>query len=130
MPAARWIDGQSPDRIARLGITRTYQNIRLFANMSAIENILVGMEPQLKRGWFEAVIGSKGMREEEARAVEEANSLLQFVGLVRFYDSSCSLHQLLLSMDLENIQIQSIQRHEPHHNQQRHPLPSQPRLIL
>ena len=75
------LNGRSPDRIARLGITRTYQNIRLFANMSAIENILVGMEPQLKRGWIGAVIGLRTTREEEAYAVKEANRLLQFVGL-------------------------------------------------
>jgi branched-chain amino acid transport system ATP-binding protein len=76
------LNGRSPDRIARLGITRTYQNIRLFANMSAIENILVGMEPQLKSGWIGAILGSRGTRGEETRAVEEANRLLQFVGLV------------------------------------------------
>ncbi len=75
------LKGQSPDRIARLGITRTYQNIRLFANMSAIENILVGMEPQLKHGWFGAVIGASATRQEEQDALEEALNLLQFVGL-------------------------------------------------
>ena len=77
----RLLNGQSPDRVARLGITRTYQNIRLFANMTAVENILVGMEPQLKRGWIGAVIGTKSTREEEAWAVEEALKMLQFVGL-------------------------------------------------
>jgi len=75
------LNGRSPDRIACLGITRTYQNIRLFANMSAIENILVGMEPQLKRGWFGAVVGSRATREEERQAVDEALRLLEFVGL-------------------------------------------------
>ncbi len=77
----RLLNGRSPDQIAHLGITRTYQNIRLFANMTAIENILVGMEPQLKHGWIGAVIGSRGTRGEEQRALEEANKLLQFVGL-------------------------------------------------
>jgi len=77
----RLLNGQSPDRVARLGITRTYQNIRLFANMTAVENILVGMEPQLKRGWIGAVIGTKSTQEEEAWAVEEALKMLQFVGL-------------------------------------------------
>jgi len=76
------LNGQSPDRVAHLGITRTYQNIRLFAQMSAIENILVGMEPQLRSSWIGAVFGSRGTQGEEARAVEEANRLLQFVGLV------------------------------------------------
>jgi branched-chain amino acid transport system ATP-binding protein len=75
------IDGRSPDQIARMSISRTYQNIRLFANMSAIENILVGMEPHLHSRWFGAVLGLHATREEEERALEEARRLLQFVGL-------------------------------------------------
>ncbi|MGD8245442.1 MAG: ABC transporter ATP-binding protein [Anaerolineae bacterium] len=75
------LNGRLPDQIARLGITRTYQNIRLFANMTAIENILVGMEPQLKRGWVGAVLGTRGTHKEEEWALEEALKLLQFVGL-------------------------------------------------
>jgi branched-chain amino acid transport system ATP-binding protein len=75
------LNGRSPDRVARLGITRTYQNIRLFANMSAIENILVGMEPQLGSSWIGAILGLRGTRREESKAVKEANRLLQFVDL-------------------------------------------------
>jgi len=75
------LNGRSPDRIARLGITRTYQNIRLFSNMTAIENILVGMEPLLRSTWIGAVLGLPGTRTEEAQAVEEASGLLQYVGL-------------------------------------------------
>jgi branched-chain amino acid transport system ATP-binding protein len=75
------LNGRSPDRIARLGITRTYQNIRLFSNMTAIENILVGMEPQLGSSWIGAVLGLRTTRSEETKAVEEALGLLQYVGL-------------------------------------------------
>ena len=75
------LNGRSPDQIARMGIARTYQNIRLFANMTAIENILVGMEPRLKSSWVGAVLGSPGTRKEEEWALEEANRLLHFVGL-------------------------------------------------
>lgn len=75
------IDGRSPDQIAKRHITRTYQNIRLFENMSAIENILVGMEPELKSNWIGAVVGSRGTRNEEDWAQTEANRVLQFVGL-------------------------------------------------
>lgn len=76
------LNGRTPDQVARLGITRTYQNIRLFANMTAIENILVGMEPQLKHGWIGAVIGLPGTRREEEKALQESFRLLEFVGLV------------------------------------------------
>ena len=75
------LNNKSPDKITRYGISRTYQNIRLFANMTAIENILVGQEPRLKSTWIEAVIRTKRFNEEEAAAIEEANRLLQFVGL-------------------------------------------------
>jgi branched-chain amino acid transport system ATP-binding protein len=75
------IEGRSPDQIARMAISRTYQNIRLFANMSAIENILVGMEPHLHSRWFGAVLGMRSTGEEEQRALDEAVRLLQFVGL-------------------------------------------------
>lgn len=75
------IAGKSPDQIAHLGISRTYQNIRLFAQMTAIENILVGMDPRLKSRWIGAVFGTRKTREEEERALREATELLRFVGL-------------------------------------------------
>lgn len=70
-----------PDQIARRGISRTYQNIRLFSNMTAIENILVGQEPHLKSSWIGAVFGSPIVRREEEAAHQEAVRLLRFVGL-------------------------------------------------
>ena len=70
-----------PDRITRRGISRTYQNIRLFSNMTAIENILVGQEPHLNSSWIGAVFGLPGTRREEKSAHEEALRLLAFVGL-------------------------------------------------
>jgi len=73
--------GLAPDQITYQGISRTYQNIRLFANMSAIENILVGEHPRLHSVWPEAVLGTSRMRQEEHSAIEEANRLLHFVGL-------------------------------------------------
>ncbi|MDX1662272.1 MAG: ABC transporter ATP-binding protein [Candidatus Promineifilaceae bacterium] len=74
--------GRSPDQIAHLGISRTYQNIRLFPEMTAVENILVGMEPRLSSGWIASVFRTARVREEEERALEEAAELLRFVGLV------------------------------------------------
>jgi branched-chain amino acid transport system ATP-binding protein len=75
------IQGLSTDRITRYGISRTYQNIRLFSRMTAIENILVGMHPHYKTFWFEAIFKSPRFMREEAEAVEEAIRLLKFVGL-------------------------------------------------
>lgn len=70
-----------PDRITRRGISRTYQNIRLFGNMTAIENILVGQEPHLKSSWIGAVLGLPSTKNEEERAQKEAVRLLDFVGM-------------------------------------------------
>jgi branched-chain amino acid transport system ATP-binding protein len=80
------LNHKSPDLITQLGITRTYQNIRLFANMSAIENILVGQHPLLKTFWAESVINTPRFRKEEGDALEEGRRLLNFVGLAGMGD--------------------------------------------
>ena len=78
---AERIDGLKPDRVASLGISRTYQNIRLFRNISAIENLLVGMHLHLRSTWWGAVLGTPATRADEREAHEQALDLLQFVGL-------------------------------------------------
>ena len=75
------LNGMSVDRITRLGIARTYQNIRLFANLTTIENALVGQHCRLKSGWFGPVLGLPAARQEEREATKEARRLLDFVGL-------------------------------------------------
>lgn len=75
------IDGLQPDQIARLGIARTYQNIRLFANMTVLENVLVGQHIHLKSTWVGAILNTPDTRRDEDGAVEEARRLLRFVGL-------------------------------------------------
>jgi branched-chain amino acid transport system ATP-binding protein len=75
------IDGMQPDRITRQGIARTYQNIRLFPNMTVIENAMVGYEAHLRTGWLGAVLHTRKNRKEEAEAVVEGRRLLNFVGL-------------------------------------------------
>jgi len=75
------IDTLTPDRITRLGIARTYQNIRLFATMTCLENILVGMHPHLKSSWMGAILRTPLTRRDEEQAHREAIRLLQFVGL-------------------------------------------------
>ncbi len=75
------LGGLSPDRITSLGISRTYQNIRLFANMTAMENILVGMHPHLRTSWLSAIVRTPAVEREERTAHQQARELLQFVGL-------------------------------------------------
>lgn len=70
-----------PDQVTSLGIARTFQNIRLFANMSAIENVLVGMHSKMRTSAIGAMIRSSRVMEEEKAARETAYSLLDFVGL-------------------------------------------------
>jgi branched-chain amino acid transport system ATP-binding protein len=75
------VEGLLPDRITRLGIARTYQNIRLFQNMTVIENVLVGQHYHLKTGLFGAILRTKRVLKEEQEAVAEASKMLQFIGL-------------------------------------------------
>jgi branched-chain amino acid transport system ATP-binding protein len=79
--AGQRIDGLRPDEIAHLGIARTYQNIRLFANMTVLENVLVGLHRHLRSTWVGAVLRSPAVRREERWAHGEARRLLEFVGL-------------------------------------------------
>lgn len=73
--------GKLPDRIVKLGIARTYQNIRLFPNLTAKENILVGGHSHLKSGLFGAVLGLPRTRREEKEASDGALKLLDFINL-------------------------------------------------
>jgi branched-chain amino acid transport system ATP-binding protein len=79
--AGQRIDGLRPDEIAHLGVARTYQNIRLFANMTVLENVLVGLHRHLRSTWVGAVLRSPAVRREERWAHGEARRLLEFVGL-------------------------------------------------
>ena len=75
------VHNHRPDQIAKFGISRTYQNIRLFSSMTSLENIMVGQENQLKSFWAEAIWKSKRLQNEERQAIETARELLTFVGL-------------------------------------------------
>jgi branched-chain amino acid transport system ATP-binding protein len=77
----RRIDRLPLHRIAAAGIGRTFQNIRLFANMTAIENVLVGSHLHLSANVATAVIGPPNIVREERQAVRRAAQLLDFVGL-------------------------------------------------
>lgn len=75
------ITGLSTDRVTKRGISRTYQNIRLFKNMTVVENILVGMHPHLHSNIIGGILRDKRTRNEEAAALEESLRLLRFMGL-------------------------------------------------
>jgi len=75
------IQGLSTHKICEMGIARTYQNIRLFSQMTAIENILVGQHPRMRSTWFESILRNKRCCREESSALEVAFKLLDFIGL-------------------------------------------------
>ena len=75
------IQGQPTYKVADMGIARTYQNIRLFGDMTAIENVIVGQYPRFKANWVDAILSTRRERDEAKQAIEEARRLLKFVGL-------------------------------------------------
>jgi branched-chain amino acid transport system ATP-binding protein len=75
--------GKPPHAFTQRGIGRTFQNIRLFQNMTALENVLVGMHVRLKGNLFEAIVRTPRVKHEEAEARERARELLEFSGLRR-----------------------------------------------
>ena len=76
----RTLSGLSPDKVVRRGITRTFQNIRLFNNMTVLENVLVGYHTQLKAQALGALFRPPHVRREEEEARERALELLGFFG--------------------------------------------------
>ncbi|MEW6563083.1 MAG: ABC transporter ATP-binding protein [Pseudomonadota bacterium] len=72
-----------PHVLAQAGIARTFQNIRLFANMSALENVMVGCHAKSRTGILGALLRHIGARAEEAALRERAKALLRFVGIER-----------------------------------------------
>jgi branched-chain amino acid transport system ATP-binding protein len=70
-----------PDRITHLGVARTFQNIRLFGAMTAVENVIVGRHARMRAGVFGAIIRPPWVRREEREVLERARELLSFVGL-------------------------------------------------
>ena len=75
--------GRPPHTFTQRGIGRTFQNIRLFQNMTALENVLVGMHVRLHGTLFEAIVRTPRVRKEEAEARVRARELLEYSGLVR-----------------------------------------------
>jgi len=77
----RDLTGLKPDRIAARGIGRTFQNIRLFANLSALENVMIGRHVRTRAGVLGAVLRDAATRAEEASIERRAAELLDYVGI-------------------------------------------------
>ena len=75
------LSGLTPDQIAARGIARTFQNIRLFQNMTVLENVLTAMDRRLRGGVFRMALQGPGIRRQEHQARADARELLRWVGL-------------------------------------------------
>ncbi|HYM52737.1 MAG TPA: ABC transporter ATP-binding protein [Candidatus Dormibacteraeota bacterium] len=78
--------GLAPHDVAELGIARTYQNIRLFQNMSVLANVMVGRHVRMAAQWYDAIIGHPKVQREEELARQRARELLDIVGVRRRYE--------------------------------------------
>jgi ABC-type branched-subunit amino acid transport system ATPase component len=72
--------GHTPSQIAKAGIARTFQNVRLFPNLTVLENVKVGQHSRTKSGVFSAILRTPRFRQEEAMIEEKAKDVLSFFG--------------------------------------------------
>ncbi|HEX4898532.1 MAG TPA: ABC transporter ATP-binding protein [Candidatus Limnocylindrales bacterium] len=79
--SGRKLRSRKPHKVTELGIGRTFQNIRLFGTMSALDNVRVGLHVHLKSHWWDAVLRLPSMRSEEVHSIERGEELLELVGL-------------------------------------------------
>jgi branched-chain amino acid transport system ATP-binding protein len=88
----RLLAGLKPHQVAEAGIARTFQNIRLFANLSALENVMIGRHVRTRAGVLGAVLRDRATRGEEAAIERRALELLEYVGIAaRANDAAGSL---------------------------------------
>jgi branched-chain amino acid transport system ATP-binding protein len=88
----RDISGLSPDKISRMGISRTFQNIRLFKEMTVIENVMVAQHSKIRSGLLSAIIRSPLFKQEELTIKEKSFEYLELLGLENYKDkTACSL---------------------------------------
>jgi branched-chain amino acid transport system ATP-binding protein len=76
--------GLRPHAVTKLGIARTFQNIRLFSFMTALENVMVGEHPRMNAQVWDALLNTPYARKEERKVRDRARELLRFVGLERY----------------------------------------------
>ncbi|HHW37427.1 MAG TPA: ABC transporter ATP-binding protein [Bacillales bacterium] len=81
------ITGLRPHQITEKGICRTFQNIRLFQQMTVLENVMVGTHCRTKSGVWKSVFKPKSQKLEEKEVIEQAERLLELVGLLEYRDT-------------------------------------------
>ena len=84
------ITGKRPHNIVEMGIARTFQSIRLFGKLPALENVLAGRHCRLKSGFLSSMLHTPWQRREEKAAVERCMEELEFVGLADHYAEAAS----------------------------------------
>jgi branched-chain amino acid transport system ATP-binding protein len=107
----RNVTGGRPDVIMKAGMARTFQNIRLFATMSAAENVMVGQNARMKAGLFGSIIRTPHVRKEEKRVLAKAEEELSYVGLRRNWH-----HELAINLsygDQRRVEIARALASEP-----------------
>ena len=80
----RRLNGLKPNRVTENGLARTFQNIRLFGNMTVLENVMIGRHCRMSSGLMGAVFRPRSTRQEEKRVVDESYAILAKLGLARF----------------------------------------------
>ena len=75
------VTGMRPDKITSRGVARTFQNIRLFSSMTALENVMVGQHSRMKGGLFGSILRTPRVRKEEVAVREKGREMLAYAGL-------------------------------------------------
>ena len=81
------IHGKSPNELARRGVARTFQNLQICMNMSAIENVMVGAHLRLDRNLVKAALRFPSLKQRDRTLRDEAAQLMDFVGLAQYVDT-------------------------------------------
>jgi branched-chain amino acid transport system ATP-binding protein len=84
------IHGQPPHRVAARGVSRTFQNIRLFAQMSALENVMVGRHLRARSGFLAGMLGLGRARREDREVRQRALEVMEFLGIAALADADAT----------------------------------------
>jgi len=82
--AQQRINGLKPNKVTERGLARTFQNIRLFSNMTVLENVMIGRHSKLRSGIYGAIVRPKSTMEEEKKVIQDSYEILIEVGLDKY----------------------------------------------